>query len=363
MENKFWSRLFDFVLGTIGEESRERGKFNLQSVILHEIGKAVRASEESREKTLQLIAESMLQIFPVSKIVIYLFERHDEIFTGKIGAGILDKRLLNLKIPADFGALFDDGSVKLVSVSELPDYFRDVQDLFSTSRLIFLALRENDKLMGFLLIEPSQDIRDLRNEELRLYEYFAFIMSGVLHNAEMVSNLKRKTERLEALSHIVKAVNSTLEVDRLLNLIVEKAIELTDSTSGSIILIDDETGKLIIKAYRGLPPGTENLKLDIGQGITGIVARTGVSRLVNNVEKDPDYVVANPQVKSEMAVPLIKDGKVIGVLNVDNIKKNAYEEEDLKLLEMLAGSAVIALNNAILFDSCKGRGGKNGTES
>ncbi len=359
MEGKFWSKIFDFVLGTIGEESRERGKFNLQSVILHEIGKAVRASEESREKTLQLIAESMLQIFPVNKIVIYLYEKHENIFSGKIGAGILDKRLLNVKIDAAFAELFREGSVKLVPIADLPGNFKELQDLFSTSRLILLALRESEKLMGFLLIEPSHEVKDLRNEELRLYEYFAFIMSGVLHNAEMVSNLKRKTERLEALSEIVKAVNSTLEVDRLLNLIVEKAIELTGSTSGSIILIDKDTGKLLIKAYRGLPPGTENLKLDIGQGVTGIVARLGVSKLVNDVEDDPDYIVANPQVKSEMAVPLVKDGEVIGVLNVDNVKRNAYEEEDLKLLEMLAGSAVIALNNAMLFGRCKETGVQN----
>ncbi len=358
MERSFLDRVVDFVLGKIGEESKERGRFNLHSLILHEIGKAVRASEISREKTLQLIAESMLQVFPISKIVVYVFDRNDEKFKGRIGAGVMDKTLLDLDVGiAEIEHIFKEDDVALFSIKALPLPWKDLSTHFNTEKILFVALRETEKLSGFLIVEPIGNVDVLRNEEKRLYEYFAFIMAGVLHNAEMVSNLKRKTQRLEALSEIVRALNSTLEVDKLLELIVEKAIELTESTSGSIILIDKNTKELIIRAYKGLPSGTENLKLKIGEGITGKVAKSGKSRMVNDVEKDADYVIANPDVKSEMAVPLIKDGEVIGILNVDNIRKNAYEEEDLNLLEMLADSAVIAINNALLFDKCR-RGGE-----
>ncbi len=356
MEKRALDRIFDFIMGKIGEESRKRGKINLQSVILHEIGRAVRISEVSEEKTLQLIAESMLQVFPVSKIVIYLYDRKGGYYTGRIGAGILDKRLLDIRVPRDFVySFFNNKSSVVVNVEDLPDNWKTVSDLLGR-KVLFLPLIEGENIMGFLLVETHDDPDRLSNEERRLIEYFAFIMSGVLHNAEMVASLKRKTERLEALSEIVKALTSTLDIKRLLNLIVEKAIELTESTSGSLILIDKESKKLIIKAYRGLPAGTENLKLDIGEGITGLVARDGKSRLVNDVEADPDYVVANPDVKSEMAVPLVKDGEVIGVLNVDKTEKNAYDEDDLRLLEMLAGSATIALTNAMMFGKCAEEG-------
>jgi sigma-B regulation protein RsbU (phosphoserine phosphatase) len=88
------------------------------------------------------------------------------------------------------------------------------------------------------------------------------------------------------------------------------------------------------------------MRLRVGEGITGWVAREGEPLFVPDVRKDPRYVQANPAVMSEMAVPVKWGSEVMGVINLDHYRVGGFAEEDLELLTAFGNAAAVALRNA-----------------
>lgn len=114
--------------------------------------------------------------------------------------------------------------------------------------------------------------------------------------------------------------------------------------SGSLSLLTPESGSLEICAQQGLPPETGDFALRPGQGITGWVAFHSKPLLVADVSHEPRYIAARRGVSSEMAAPIIIDGQVIGVINLDADTAAAFNSTDLDRLVRFAKEAGIVLN-------------------
>src|SRR5206468_6345919 len=134
--------------------------------------------------------------------------------------------------------------------------------------------------------------------------------------SDPLTELQARYDRLNSLYQVGNVIHSTLEPQAALQLILSEAVRLMRASSGSAVLLNPTTGFLEILASQGLPPNAAELKLRIGQGITGWVARTGEPARVGDVTCDPRYVMLQPEVRSELAVPLEVNGEVRGVLNV-----------------------------------------------
>src|SRR6202142_2256256 len=131
-------------------------------------------------------------------------------------------------------------------------------------------------------------------------------------------------ERLQLLYQVSNVIHSTLDSQEALQLIVSEAVRLMNASSGSVVLINPTSGFLEISASQNLPSSARKLKLHVGEGITGWVARNGKPARVGDVTQDPRYVAARRGVKSELAVPLEVNGEVRGVLSVDSDRTNAF---------------------------------------
>jgi len=164
-------------------------------------------------------------------------------------------------------------------------------------------------------------------------------------------------ERLKLLYQVSNVIHSTLEPQEALQLIVSEAVRLMRASSGSVILVNPTTGFLEIHASRNLPTSATRLKLRIGEGITGWVARTGKSARVGDVTRDPRYVAARRGVRSELAVPLEVNGEVRGVLNVDSDRKNAFSPDDQELLQELGFQAAKVIRNTWLYEQLRLKAG------
>src|ERR1035438_5099896 len=146
-------------------------------------------------------------------------------------------------------------------------------------------------------------------------------------------------ERLQLLYQVSNVIHSTLEPQEALQLIVSEAVRLMHASSGSVVLIQGTGGFLEIHASQNLPSAATRLKLRVGEGITGWVARNGKPARVGDVTQDPRYVMARRGVRSELAVPLEVNGETRGVLNVDSDRTNAFSPDDQELLHALGGRA------------------------
>ena len=165
--------------------------------------------------------------------------------------------------------------------------------------------------------------------------------------------LTQRHERLQLLYQVSNVIHSTLEAQEALQLIVSEAVRLMNASSGSVVLINPTTGFLEISASQNLPSAATRLKLRVGEGVTGWVARHGKTVRVGDVTQDLRYVAARRGVKSELAVPLEVNGETRGVINVDSDRTDAFSADDQDLLEQLAVQAAKVIHNTWLYEQLR----------
>jgi signal transduction histidine kinase len=168
-----------------------------------------------------------------------------------------------------------------------------------------------------------------------------------------LAELKQRYEQLKLLYDVSNVIHSSLDPQEALRLIVDEAVRLTRASSGSVALVNPTSQSLDIEAAHGLPSSAAQLKLRVGEGITGWVARHGQPVRSGDVRKDHRYVELRPEVHSELAVPLHVQGEVRGVINVDSDRENAFDENDQQLLEELAVHAAKVIHNTWLYEQIR----------
>ena len=171
--------------------------------------------------------------------------------------------------------------------------------------------------------------------------------------SEELAELKASHERLRLLYEVASVIHSTLDPQEALQLIVREAVNLMRASSGSVALVNPTTNRLEILAAQGLPENAAELKLRVGEGITGSVARTGKATRVGDVTQDARYVRLREGVRSELAVPLEVQGELRGVLNVDSDRPEAFSAADEALLEGLAAQAARVIQNTWRYEQLR----------
>lgn len=149
---------------------------------------------------------------------------------------------------------------------------------------------------------------------------------------------------VDALYRISSLVNDVEDGRAALEIIVDEMIHFFPQSTAAIELINPDTRRLEIEVLRGLPEHSKQMQLRLGEGVTGWVALHGRPLIVPDVRMDARYVAVHPDVRSEMAVPMIgANGEVVGVVNLDSLAVDAFSERDLKLLTLLTNEATRVL--------------------
>jgi len=170
-----------------------------------------------------------------------------------------------------------------------------------------------------------------------------------------------KLKKLDRLLDVTKNINSTLNKDELLKVIMHSAEIVMDAEASSLMMLDEETGELVFDVATG-PVGDQVVKMRIpkGKGIAGSVAETGEIVIVEDAKTDKRFYASVGDAtgfvtKSLVCVPVrVKGGKIIGVLQVLNKKDDtSFMEADGELLSTLADQAAIAIENARLYSEAR----------
>ncbi len=149
----------------------------------------------------------------------------------------------------------------------------------------------------------------------------------------------RDARVLDCLYRVGAFVNATEDPREALDFILSEIVQTLNASSASIALLEPTTGNLRIEVSNGLGPQSEQHVLSLGQGITGWVALHARPLLVADVTKEPRYVELRQGIKSELAVPMELMGNVIGVVNCDSDRLNAFSEADVSFLSLLTNEA------------------------
>jgi len=225
--------------------------------------------------------------------------------SGEIGIAVLEKGEI-------FGemALFDKQSRSATAISQ-----GEARVLSVDKKKLFASISRDPTLVFKLLESMSKRIRKL--------------------DEDLAALKKDKQNASQALSSIEDSCKLALE----------KAKNLVAADNGSVMLYDDESTTLSIKAAFGAESKLK-VKLSAGKGIAGDVLRTGRAELVNNVSLDTRFVPGDVLIKSMLCVPLKIREKTLGVINLSNSSEKLFTIDDLKLLDSLATYASLAIQHA-----------------
>ena len=183
-------------------------------------------------------------------------------------------------------------------------------------------------------------------------------LSELQHHEEA---LKLQTLRLQAINHAANAISSASTLRDVIHVSLDASLEIVRGVAASILLISAGTPKkLVMAAATGPQVSDQPRVVAIDEGLVGSVASTAKSQLVTNVLQHEQVLTQYASIygvepRSVIAVPLIAFDEVTGVLEVVNKDDGVFDEQDLEILESLAGSAAIAIENARLFDETRRR--------
>jgi putative nucleotidyltransferase with HDIG domain len=165
--------------------------------------------------------------------------------------------------------------------------------------------------------------------------------------------LDKRVMELTRLYEAGKVFNSTLDLDQLVELTMDLALEVLPAEGGSVMLVDDSGKSLRIKAARGISSEVKtSTVIPLGRGVAGWVAKHGQPLLLKGDVHDPRFqsLAPRPVIHSAISVPLRVEGKTIGVLNVNNTSAApALTEDDMTVLRLFAERASMAIENAKLY--------------
>jgi phosphoserine phosphatase RsbU/P len=152
------------------------------------------------------------------------------------------------------------------------------------------------------------------------------------------------------LLEVADVVNTTLDLDSTLRRVAELVRKVIDYEIFAILLLNEKTQELRFRFQVGYTREVaERLKIKVGEGVTGIAAQRREAILVDDVSKDPRYISAVPNVRSELAVPLIVKNRLIGVIDIESPQPNHFTEEHKRLLTLIASRMAVGIENARLY--------------
>jgi sigma-B regulation protein RsbU (phosphoserine phosphatase) len=152
------------------------------------------------------------------------------------------------------------------------------------------------------------------------------------------------------LLEVADVVNTTLDLDTTLRRVAELVRKVIDYEIFGILLLNEKTQELYFRFQVGYSPEVaERMRIKVGEGVTGIAAQRREAILVDDVAKDQRYISAVPNVRSELAVPLIIKNRLIGVIDIESPQPNHFTEEHKRLLTLIASRMAVGIENARLY--------------
>ena len=230
---------------------------------------------------------------------------------------------------------------------------------------VSIPLKVGNSEVGVMFVNYRTS-HDFGKEELDDIRLFARQAAVAICNAQLYENAMKNNAYLQAFYDTSEAVSGTLVLQEILDQITRETRSITKHTGKQVearfsyLALVEENKLKMMSAYpseclQELQRVADNLDFEQGKriGITGRVVKSGVSQLVPEVNKHPDYFEGISGIKSELAVPIKIKDQTIGVIDVEHDDFDAFGKDDQQALEALAAHAAIAIQNAKQFEELK----------
>lgn len=222
------------------------------------------------------------------------------------------------------------------------------QRIESVAAFLAVPLLFQRKTIAALFVLDDASERRFAESDAFLLELFASHAAICIENERSGDKVRRSLNHLEVLFELNENISTAISLDEVLQICLREALRAVNADEGSVMLLDQRAGTLEIKAWivagemRSTIPSR---KLALGEGIAGNVALTGRAHNCKDTEKDPRFVApfTDRNVRSILSVPVVSNGGVLCVVNVDSEKPAFFTDDDAKFLSALAAYVAVSL--------------------
>ncbi len=224
----------------------------------------------------------------------------------------------------------------------------------SPKSVIFAPMLVGPEVRGYLSIQNVDRFDAFTDADLRLLQTLASSMSVALESARLFAETQQRAAELDTVNRVSQRLSGKLDLDALIELVGEQVRTVFSADMAYVALLDRTSG-MIDFPYRH---GEANTSIAYGQGLVSRIIETG-SALILNADLDRRSIeigatIIGRQARSYLGVPIVVDGISQGVISVQNAEREgAYDANDQRLLETIAASVGVALQNARLFNETK----------
>ncbi len=234
----------------------------------------------------------------------------------------------------------------VVNDVEKQPYHRFNPLLPDTKSELGIPLVAGDRLLGALDVQSTERFA-FSPDDVEVLQILADQLAVALANAELFAETQEHLAQHRLIHHVTTVAASSSSLEDALSSAVQ-GLRVTLGDRVSILMLDAEDNILRVTSAAGYEENVLGMNFEVGSGIAGWVAENRTPLTVNNVLQDPRYISGDPNVRSELAVPLIYRGELVGVLNVESDQLNDFDQHDQDILGTLAGSLAAIIVNARL---------------
>jgi serine phosphatase RsbU (regulator of sigma subunit) len=314
------------------------------------------------DQLLKVIVKIVREALQVETVSILFYDAKREDLTFRFARGRGGKDIVGVRVPVSEGVVgWVAREEKPLVINDLKNDKRYSADLertlgMKTRSIMSIPLKRRNKLIGVIEAVNRRKARRFTKDDLDVFLALGDHIAAAIDNARLYRAAERSGLESALLYETGVALGKALTLDQVLNLILDSLKKIVPFDAAAIFVLDRTSQELVSYVQKGYPPGRENkLRLKLDEGIVGWTARRKKGTIAPDVSKDKRYVNASRRTRSEMVTPMLSRGKVIGLVNLESRRLDAYRRRDLRLLDTFAAQAAVSVERARLYEQERGK--------
>jgi sigma-B regulation protein RsbU (phosphoserine phosphatase) len=296
------------------------------------------------------VAEIVKEVIPYDLFAILLYSERQRGLSIRYAIGHRQEIIRSLVLPLGEGITGSAAATRqpilVADVRSDPRYLTALDAVQSELAVPMLA---RGKLVGVIDLQSTR-LNSYREQDRSLLQLIASRVAVSIDNARLYRRVDRQNRTLKTLSSLSQEFSSILDLDELLGKIAKTIHALVAFDAFSILLLDAERKVLTHRFSERYDQRVALDNIPLGKGLTGAAAESREIVRVIDTAVDPRYIASHPEIRSEIAVPLVVQDRTVGVMDLESERMGFFTEDHSRLLALLAPQIASSVENARLYE-------------